>query len=170
MSDIKKTDVCVIGAGPSGASTSLMLSKLKVDHCIVDKAVFPRDKTCGDGLILYAYKSMKLLGGDLFDEFLRSPNFLHSKRIKLHVNNHLNIEFKESEDRDMIISYAKRIDFDYFLINHLSDEYTSKYFGNGVKSLEIKSDGVLVKLKNGEEILAKIVVGADGVQAIVSKK
>jgi flavin-dependent dehydrogenase len=53
-----KTDVCIIGAGPSGTSTSLMLSKMKISHYIVDKSIFPRDKTCGDGLILYAYKSL----------------------------------------------------------------------------------------------------------------
>ena len=45
-----KTDVCIVGSGPAGASTSLMLSKLKIKHYIVDKATFPRDKTCGDGL------------------------------------------------------------------------------------------------------------------------
>ena len=32
-----KTDVCIIGAGPSGTSTSLMLSKMKISHYIVDK-------------------------------------------------------------------------------------------------------------------------------------
>ena len=40
-----KTDVCIVGAGPAGASTSLMLSKLKIEHYIIDKAIFPRDKT-----------------------------------------------------------------------------------------------------------------------------
>ena len=111
-----ETDVCIIGAGPSGVATSLMLSNLKIKHHIIDKAIFPRDKTCGDGLILYAYKAMKLLGGNLFEDFLKSPKFSHSKKIKLHVNNTTNIEFKESEDRDMLITYAKRVDFDHFLV------------------------------------------------------
>lgn len=170
MRNIEKTDVCIIGSGPSGAATSIMLSKLKIHHYIIDKADFPRDKTCGDGLILYAYKSMKLLGNDLFNEFLTSPKFIHSKKIELHINNDLDINFQESEDRDMVISYAKRIDFDYFLVNQLSNEYATKNFGNAVKSLEVQPNGVLIKLKDKKEILAKIVVGADGVQSIVSKK
>jgi len=170
MSDIQKTDVCIVGAGPSGTATSIMLSNLKIHHCIVDKAVFPRDKTCGDGLILYAYKSMKLLGEDLFDQFRKSPNFLHSKEIKLHVNDQLHINFQESEDRDMVISYARRIDFDHFLVKHISDNYATKYFGNGVKNLKTTSEGVLVSLKDGKEILAKFVVGADGVQSVVARK
>lgn len=164
------TDVCIIGAGPSGASTSLMLSKLKIKHCIVDKATFPRDKTCGDGLILYAYKSLRMLDEDLFQEFLQHPKFLHSKKIKLHIKDDLHIEFKEDEHRDMIISYAKRFDFDNFLVQHLSVAYAHQEFGNGVKSLQAQDSGILVTLKNGKKILAKMVVGADGVQSIVSRK
>lgn len=162
------TDVCIIGSGPAGAATSLMLSQLKISHYIIDKATFPRDKTCGDGLILYAYKSLKQLG--LLEEFLENPKFLHSKKINLHVKDNLRVQFKESEDRDMVISYARRMDFDYFLVSHLSEEYATQEFGNGVKSLKEQTDGILVKLRDGKEILAKIVVGADGAQSIVSRK
>ena len=170
MSQIEKTDVCIIGAGPSGAATSIMLSKSKIPHYIVDKSTFPRDKTCGDGLILYAYKAMKLLGEELFEEFLKNPNFLHSKTIKLHINNSQNITFRESEERDMVISYAKRLDFDYFLVNHLSRKYARQNFGDDVKEVKQLPERVLVRLKSGKEILAKMVVGADGANSIVSRK
>ena len=165
-----KTAVCIVGAGPSGASTSIMLSNLKISHIIVDKEIFPRDKTCGDGLILYAYKTMKLLGQPLFDAFLKNPKFLHSKKIKLHINNKQNIVFTETNDRDMVISYAKRFDFDDFLVQQISEKYAQKEFGNAVKNIEEKPEGVLLNLKDGKQILAKIVVGADGAQSIVSKK
>ena len=92
MNKIEKTAVCIIGAGPSGTATSIMLTKLKIPHYIIDKSTFPRDKTCGDGLILYAYKAMKLLGEDLFISFLKNPKFIHSKKISLHINNTSNIE------------------------------------------------------------------------------
>ncbi len=170
MDKIEKTDVCIIGAGPSGTATSLILTKLKIPHYIIDKSTFPRDKTCGDGLILYAYKAMKLLGEDLFNAFLKSPKFIHSKKISLHLSNTSNIEFKESDNRDMIISYAKRIDFDQFLVSHLSDTYANQLFGSGVKELKEESEGIFIKLKNGKEILSKFVVGADGAKSIVSNK
>jgi len=168
MNDIIKTDVCIVGSGPAGAATSLMLSELKISHYIIDKATFPRDKTCGDGLILYAYKSLKTLG--LLGEFLEDARFLHSKKINLHVKDDLRVQFKETEARDMVISYAKRMDFDHFLVSHLEEAFASQEFGNGVKSLTEQSDGVLVKLKDGKQILAKIIVGADGAQSIVSRK
>jgi flavin-dependent dehydrogenase len=52
----KLTDVCIIGSGPAGAATSMMLSKLKVNHIIIDKETFPRDKICGDGLFYTPFK------------------------------------------------------------------------------------------------------------------
>lgn len=165
-----KTDVCIIGAGPSGASTSLMLSKMNIPHYIVDKSTFPRDKTCGDGLILYAYKALKQLDEKLFEAFLKNPKFIHSKNIKLHINNNLDVNICESEERDMVITYAKRFDFDHFLVRHLSPKYANCEFGNGVKKISQSKEGVLLQLKDGKEILAKVVVGADGVNSLISRK
>ena len=165
-----KTDVCIIGAGPSGASTSIMLSKMEIPHYIIDKSTFPRDKTCGDGLILYAYKALLKLDKNLFKAFLKNPKFIHSRHIKLHINDHLNLNISESKDRNMMISYAKRYDFDDFLVKNLSEKYTNCEFGNGLRKITQLEEGILVKLKDGKEILAKIVVGADGVNSIVSRK
>jgi flavin-dependent dehydrogenase len=45
-----ETKVCIIGAGPGGATAALQLAQLGIECIVVDKAVFPRDKVCGDGL------------------------------------------------------------------------------------------------------------------------
>ena len=70
----------------------------------------------------------------------------------------------------MVISYARRMDFDHFLVKNLESDYASLELGNGVRSLKEQTDGVLVKLKDGKEILSKMIVGADGAQSIVSRK
>jgi geranylgeranyl reductase family protein len=44
-------DVAVIGAGPAGAATALRLAQLGAGEVVLlDRADFPRDKTCGSGL------------------------------------------------------------------------------------------------------------------------
>jgi geranylgeranyl reductase family protein len=43
-------DVAVIGAGPGGSATAHYLAQRGMKVLLLDKAQFPRDKTCGDGL------------------------------------------------------------------------------------------------------------------------
>jgi menaquinone-9 beta-reductase len=44
------TDVLVVGAGPAGSAAAAWGARLGLDVVLTDAAVFPRDKTCGDGL------------------------------------------------------------------------------------------------------------------------
>ncbi len=41
-------DVIVVGAGPAGSATALLLAKKGYDVLLLDKATFPRDKLCGE--------------------------------------------------------------------------------------------------------------------------
>jgi flavin-dependent dehydrogenase len=50
MAQILNTDVLILGAGPGGAATALFLAKEKINCVLADKAIFPRDKICGDAL------------------------------------------------------------------------------------------------------------------------
>ena len=56
-------EAIVIGAGPAGAACGITLQKSKVSNCVIDKAVFPRSKTCA-GLV--TGKTYKLIE-ELFD-------------------------------------------------------------------------------------------------------
>src|SRR5436305_12974802 len=44
------TDVLVVGAGPAGSAAAAWAARAGHDVVLADAAVFPRDKTCGDGL------------------------------------------------------------------------------------------------------------------------
>ena len=43
-------DVCIVGAGPAGSTAAYLLTKQGYSVALVDRARFPRDKTCGDGI------------------------------------------------------------------------------------------------------------------------
>ncbi len=58
------TDVVVVGAGPAGAAAAVHLARRGLDVTVVDKATFPRDKTCGDGLTALALRELERLGLD----------------------------------------------------------------------------------------------------------
>jgi len=54
----------VVGAGPAGAAAALEARRLRPDASVllVDKAAFPRDKACGDGLGPHAVDELAALG------------------------------------------------------------------------------------------------------------
>ena len=39
-----------MGAGPAGCAAGIMLARAGIDVCVVDRAHFPRPKTCGDAV------------------------------------------------------------------------------------------------------------------------
>ena len=47
-------DTLVVGAGPAGVAAAVELRRAGRPVMLVDKAVFPRDKCCGDGLTTLA--------------------------------------------------------------------------------------------------------------------
>jgi menaquinone-9 beta-reductase len=55
-------DVLVIGGGPAGASAAIVAARGGRTVVVVDKATFPRDKCCGDGLTSGALRRLDALG------------------------------------------------------------------------------------------------------------
>jgi menaquinone-9 beta-reductase len=62
-------DVLVVGAGPAGAAAAAWAARGGAEVVLADAAVFPRDKTCGDGLTPRAVGELQLLG---LDDWLRA--------------------------------------------------------------------------------------------------
>ena len=59
----------VVGAGPAGSAAAAWAARAGLDVLLTDAAVFPRDKTCGDGLTPRAVGELTRLG---LDEWLRA--------------------------------------------------------------------------------------------------
>jgi geranylgeranyl reductase family protein len=55
-------DVVVVGAGPAGSSCGFWLADAGWDVVVVEKKVFPREKTCGDGLTPRAVRQLADMG------------------------------------------------------------------------------------------------------------
>ncbi|MGI9622195.1 MAG: NAD(P)/FAD-dependent oxidoreductase [Acidimicrobiales bacterium] len=56
------TDVVVIGAGPAGSAAAIEFARAGRKVALIDKAAFPRDKCCGDGLTTEALRQLEELG------------------------------------------------------------------------------------------------------------
>ncbi|MEW6748466.1 MAG: NAD(P)/FAD-dependent oxidoreductase [Candidatus Micrarchaeota archaeon] len=60
-------DVIVLGGGPSGSSAASFLSKAGRKVLLLDRATFPRDKICGDGISGRSVSVLKEMG--VLDDF-----------------------------------------------------------------------------------------------------
>src|SRR3982075_2924401 len=55
-------DAVIVGAGPGGSATAHFLGRRGLDVLLLDRAEFPRDKTCGDGLTPRALRVLDQMG------------------------------------------------------------------------------------------------------------
>lgn len=58
-------DIAIIGAGPAGASAAIFAAKKGLKVALIDRAIFPRDKICGDQIILNILDLIGAQGVDL---------------------------------------------------------------------------------------------------------
>src|SRR5215216_7848667 len=65
----ERYDLMVVGAGPGGSSAAYHSAKAGLNTLLIDRQEFPRDKTCGDGLMPHAASEIALMGlADWLDE------------------------------------------------------------------------------------------------------
>jgi geranylgeranyl reductase family protein len=172
-----KTDVCIAGAGPAGATTSLFLSKMKIAHVILDAATFPRDKVCGDALDLKAIRILNDLEPGLVErEILTNKNFAQSKGVVINISQTKQARLiytpKKNEPDFPYFIVSKRKYFDNFLVSKIDTAYASFLQATKVEKIIFEENEKIIFAKNNSgkiEIRAKLIVGADGDHSVVLK-
>jgi geranylgeranyl reductase family protein len=74
-----ETDVLVVGAGPGGSAAAYHLARHGIDVTVIDKATFPREKVCGDGLTPRGVASLIRMGIDPAE-----PGFERVRGLRIH--------------------------------------------------------------------------------------
>jgi len=172
---MKEIDVCIVGAGPAGTITALFLAKKGISCILADKAKFPRDKICGDGISGWVVSVLAELDKNLLLKINQQPSLLHSYGIRIVAPNQkvLDLPFLDSHalSPDIPPGYTcKRIDFDNFLLEEAKSKPRIELLENTeIISYHKNSDGALLETGQGERIRAKIVVVANGANSSFMK-
>ena len=74
-----RADVVVVGAGPAGSSAAWHLARTGLDVALLEKAEFPREKVCGDGLTPRGVKALHDMGVDT-----SGPEWVRRRGLRVH--------------------------------------------------------------------------------------
>jgi geranylgeranyl reductase family protein len=108
-----ETDVLVVGAGPGGAATAYYLARHGVDVTIVDRARFPREKVCGDGITPRGVAALLKMGVDTDD-----PGFERVKGLRVHSRSTtIELPWPELQSWPNYGLVRTRLDFDQILVD-----------------------------------------------------
>ncbi|HET8717908.1 MAG TPA: geranylgeranyl reductase family protein [Nocardioidaceae bacterium] len=175
--DARQADVIVVGAGPAGSTTAYHLATAGLDVLLLEKASFPRDKICGDGLTPRAVKQLIGLGIDL-----DAPGWARNKGLRIVGAGHrLELPWPELTSYPPYGLVRTRADLDEILARHaekagarlhertsvtgpLLDERTGRVVG--VTARAVDDNGRRLGGPDDElELRAPVVIACDGVSA-----
>ena len=164
-------DVIVVGAGPGGSSAATFLSRQGIPTLVVDKAIFPREKVCGDGLTPQAIYWLDILG--CVDEVLdRADSCITSGDIFVNGGHVLTGQFPQNSSYPGFSVLLERKILDHILLRNAISHGAQFRPNCRVEKLSRVRDGILVEARMGQEnvvLKGKIVIGADGANSTISR-
>lgn len=159
-------DVLVVGAGPAGAAAATALARAGRSVVVVDRARFPRDKCCGDGLTTLALRELEALGfdpttvpswRDVDGAWIRSPSGRE-------------VHAPLPRDRGRYAAVATRSELDAALVDLARAAGATVLEGHTFTGLAPASPGSVVAHVRGlGDITVRYVFAADGVWSPVRK-
>ena len=158
--------VLIIGAGPSGTACAATLHRLGHEVVVVDKATFPRDKCCGDGLTTNA---LRILEGLDFDPS-RVADWQTCSDVEMRSFSGRKIDLPLPTIGGQFAAIAPRAQFDHALVEHCRDMGITIHEGCAFESItHHDTSGISVRVENLGELTVDYVVAADGMWSPVRK-
>jgi len=153
------TDVVIVGAGPAGTTCAYLLKKAGIDCLLIDHATFPRDKICGGGLTVKAWT--------LLNELMPNFNYPYQRigQLQLIVDK-VSCDILPKKE----LRIVNRKEFDHLLLQQYLNA-GGRFMQGAFAKFEDETNGnISVKLKAGQTITCRYLVGADGANSHIRKQ
>jgi menaquinone-9 beta-reductase len=163
--EVANPDVLIVGGGPAGTAAAITLARSGKSVTIIDKAVFPRDKCCGDGLTTGCLRRLQTLGldpkrvaswQDLDDVHVSAP----SGRLS---------HFPLPRNQGRFAAVARRMDLDHALVELARDHGVTVLEGHQLTGASQDADTVTLHIDQHPDLHSAYVIGADGMWSSLRK-
>lgn len=169
-------DVIVVGAGPAGSTVAYYLASAGLDVLVLEKASFPREKVCGDGLTPRSVKGLLAMGVPMPAE----DGWLRNRGLRIiGGGSRIELDWPDLSEYPSYGAVRTRTDFDQILAGHarkagvrllenvtvtgpVLDERTGRITGVTARQAEDAAPGNGVAQGRERAFGARLVVAADG--------
>ena len=156
-----KYNTVIIGAGPCGSACGITLQRRGISCCVIDRAVFPRKKTCAGLVTGKTYRLINRLFGEEKTDclFCDSANKI---RLLKGTDELVRAPLKNP------VRLVKRYDFDNALVQRYKSLGGTIFEGETIRRIDYSSNKI--KLKSGTTVEYNYLVFADGALSMSRKK
>lgn len=164
-------DIAIVGAGPAGSSTAIRLAQHGYRVALIDRAIFPRDKLCGDFLNPTSWPILD--GLEVSDDLLARPHAKISTFRMSAASGAAAVSALPVQGARQFGLGLRRFHLDHVLLERAKQVGVSVRQGVKVTGVDRDSRGWRLAVDHGDHpssAQARFLVGADGRNSWVARQ